>query len=410
MGANTEDKIMALDRINIEAHIDQLNEDTKPLWGILTPQHLIEHFIYLFRMSVGEIKEKTVTPADKLPAYQASLHYDRRLPKNFESPYLKEGSLEDLEYDSLEDAKAAFKNYFDQYEAFYQEHPAAKNDHVIYGALDKEHWGLIHAKHFDHHFRQFDLKTKVADGYVDRFIETGGIGVIEFFHPAHNSLPGRLLNAIVEALIYFSDHEHCKVILLRSGGDRTFCAGASFEELKSISNPEEGEAFFLGFANVLNAIRTNRKLVIGRVQGKAVGGGVGIASAVDYCFATKYASIKLSELGIGIGPFVIGPAVERKIGLSAFAQLSLDFTKFFTPDWAERKGIYQEVYESTEEMDRAVSTFCQNLATTNPEARRKIKSMFWEGSEFWPSIMKQRAQTSGTLVLSDFTKASLEGK
>jgi methylglutaconyl-CoA hydratase len=194
---------------------------------------------------------------------------------------------------------------------------------------------------------------------------------------------------------------------LKSGGDRTFCAGASFDELKSISNPTEGELFFSGFANVLNSIRTSKKLIIGRIQGKAVGGGVGIASAVDYCFATKYASIKLSELGIGIGPFVIGPAVERKIGLSNFAHLSLDFDKFFDAQWAKEKGLYQEVFESATEMDERVSEFCQKLAKTNPEARTAMKTTFWEGTHNWPTIMKSRAAISGTLVLSDFTKNAL---
>lgn len=398
---------MVLKRLDIEAHINQLEEKAKPLWGIMTPQHLIEHFIYLFKMSIGEIQLEAITPLDKIQAYQASLHSDRLLPKNFEAPYLQKGRPENLEYASLEDAKAAFSIYFDKYEAYYRNNQKAKNTHVIYGALDKEHWDLLLAKHFDHHFRQFDLKTKLADGYVDRYLDKGGIGVVEFFHPKHNSLPGRILRDVTAAIDYFSDHPFCQIILLKSGGNRTFCAGASFDELKSISNPNEGENFFLGFANVLNAIRTCQKLVIGRVQGKAVGGGVGIASAVDYCFASKYASIKLSELGIGIGPFVIGPAVQRKIGLSGFSHLALNYSAFFSPDWAVKKGLYQEIYNTTEEMDQAIADFCQDLTRTNPEARLKMKNMFWEGTSSWPSIMKEKAQISGTLVLSEFAQTYL---
>jgi len=297
---------MALDRKYIWDHLDFLEEDSKPLWGLMTAQHLIEHFIYVFRMSIGENTEAVVTLDDKIEIYQRSLHNERRFPKNFKSPHLKKGSVEDLEFASLSEAKVQLKKLWDRFEVLYQESPDTKNHHVIFGQMDKEHWDLMHVKHFEYHFRQFDLKSKMKDGYVDKHIDKHGVGWIEFFHPAHNSLPSELLQKIVNHINFYSQHLDCSVIVLKSGGDRTFCAGASFEELKSISNEVEGEAFFSGFANVLNAIRRSEKLVIGRVQGKAVGGGVGIASAVDYCFATKFASVKLSELGIGIGPFVIG--------------------------------------------------------------------------------------------------------
>ncbi|NNF34709.1 MAG: enoyl-CoA hydratase/isomerase family protein, partial [Saprospiraceae bacterium] len=171
-----------------------------------------------------------------------------------------------------------------------------------------------------------------------RSVERDGIAIIEFFHPAHNSLPGHLLADLRDQIMAEGYKNHINIILLKSGGDRTFCAGASFNELASIKNEAEGKHFFMGFANVINAIRACGKIVVGRIQGKAVGGGVGIAAACDYAIATKYASVKLSELAVGIGPFVIGPAVERKIGLSAFSQMALNATEWQTAQWAKSKG------------------------------------------------------------------------
>jgi len=197
------------------------------------------------------------------------------------------------------------------------------------------------------------------------------------------------------------------VIILKSGGDRTFCAGASFNELVAIKDEEEGKQFFMGFANVINACRLCPKLIIGRVQGKAVGGGVGVAAATDYCLATKYASIKLSELVVGIGPFVVGPAVERKIGKPAFTQLTLDANEFKSAEWAKSKGLYTEVLESTEALDERVLQFAEELCERNPQARAAIKKVFWEGTENWDQLLSDRAAISGLLVLSDFTKVAL---
>jgi methylglutaconyl-CoA hydratase len=198
------------------------------------------------------------------------------------------------------------------------------------------------------------MTEKVLLGHVSTTIDNG-VGTIEFFHPSHNSLPGKLLSQLTNAIDEAGQNDEIKVVVLKSGGDRTFCAGASFDELISIEDYDQGKRFFMGFANVINAMRKCPKFIIGRIQGKAVGGGVGLASATDYCMATKYASVKLSELAIGIGPFVVGPAVERKVGTSGMTQLAIDATSWQTADWAKQKGLYTEVFDSAGELDGAIS-------------------------------------------------------
>jgi len=235
------------------------------------------------------------------------------------------------------------------------------------------------------------------------------VGYIEFFHPAHNSLPGNLLSELARSITNAGEDDSIKVIVLKSGGERTFCAGASFEELVSIDNDETGKVFFSGFANVINAMRKCPKFIIGRIQGKTVGGGVGLASATDYCMATKFASIKLSELNVGIGPFVVGPAVQRKLGLSAMSQIAIDANTFYSAEWAKNKGLFTEVYETTEALDEAVIAFAENLCTYNQKAMVEMKTMFWRGTEDWDQLLIQRAKISGRLVLSDFTKDKLQG-
>jgi len=205
--------------------------------------------------------------------------------------------------------------------------------------------------------------------YVKQTLCVNGICEIEFFHPKHNSLPSYILALLSETIIKAGEDSDVKVIVLKSGGDRTFCAGASFDELISINDLETGKRFFMGFANVINACRKCPKLIIGRVQGKAVGGGVGVAAASDYCFATKYASVKLSELNVGIGPFVVGPAVRRKIGVSAMSQLTINANEFKPAEWAKDKGLYAAVFESAEEMDAAVTKLAAYLIGTNPQAQ-----------------------------------------
>lgn len=247
----------------------------------------------------------------------------------------------------------------------------------------------------------------MSDPHVKQHIENG-ISTIEFFHPAHNSLPGDILAKLAATITEAGENDAVKVIVLKSGGDRTFCAGASFKELININDAETGRVFFSGFANVINAMRKCPKFIIGRVQGKTVGGGVGVASATDYCMASKFASIKLSELNVGIGPFVVGPAVERKLGLTGMSQIAIDANTFYDADWARQKGLYAQVYESTEALDEAVQAFAENLCNYNPEAMREMKKIMWTGTDNWDELLAERAAISGRLVLSEFTKETLK--
>lgn len=244
-------------------------------------------------------------------------------------------------------------------------------------------------------------------GNVTFEINEKGIATIEFFHPMSNSLPGKVLNKLANTITELGNKENVKVIILKSAGDRAFCAGASFDELISIDDMETGKVFFSGFANVINAARKCPKLIIGRVQGKAVGGGVGMASAVDYCYATKFAAVKLSELAVGIGPFVVGPAVERKIGTSAMSMLAINATEWYPAEWAKEKSLYAEIFDSIEAMDEAIDVLANKLAQSNPEAMSMLKKVFWEGTEHWDTLLSERAAMSGKLVLSDFTRNAI---
>ncbi|HET6245836.1 MAG: enoyl-CoA hydratase/isomerase family protein [Bacteroidetes bacterium] len=230
-----------------------------------------------------------------------------------------------------------------------------------------------------------------------------GIGTISFFHPQSNSLPGTLLKAIAHEITALGNNSDTKVIILKSEGEKTFCAGASFDELIGIDSLEKGKEFFSGFAGIINAMRKAPQFIIARVQGKAVGGGVGIASAADYAFATEQASVKLSELAVGIGPFVVGPAVARKIGTAAFQALSINATKWQSAQWAKENGLYSEVFSDTYKMDNAIDELAQILSKSNPEAMSMLKKVFWEGTENWDELLIDRAEISGKLVLSDFT-------
>lgn len=248
------------------------------------------------------------------------------------------------------------------------------------------------------------MSNSTTSGKVDISTDVAGVTTVSFFHPSHNSLPGSLLNELADTISEAGQDAKTRLIVLKSEGDRTFCAGASFDELMTIKTQEQGLAFFSGFARVINACRKSGKIIIGRVQGKAIGGGVGVAAAIDYCFATRFAAVKLSELAVGIGPFVVGPAVERKIGLAAFTQLSLDASEFRTAEWALEKGLYAGIYDSVEEMDEAVQAFAAKLAAYSPDALKAMKEVFWQGTEHWDELLVQRASISGRLVLSDFTR------
>ncbi|MBL0146020.1 MAG: enoyl-CoA hydratase/isomerase family protein [Chitinophagaceae bacterium] len=235
-----------------------------------------------------------------------------------------------------------------------------------------------------------------------------GITTIEFFHPQSNSLPGKILETLAKEIHFAGTHNETKVIILKSAGDKTFCSGASFDELMAIKNEAEGLKFFSGFAHVINAIRKCPKLIIGRIQGKCVGGGVGLAASVDYAIATDKADVKLSELAVGIGPFVVGPAVERKIGTSAFTTLAIDAGMWRNSDWAKRKGLFSEMHESVENMDEAIFRLSNTLAHSSPQAMAEMKKIFWKGTEHWDELLIERAKISGQLVLSSFTKNAIE--
>ena len=245
-----------------------------------------------------------------------------------------------------------------------------------------------------------------SNGYVNTELDHG-IATIEFFHPASNSLPAKILSDLAKSIEKAGQDERVKVIILRSAGTGAFCAGASFDELVAIDNEQNGKKFFMGFANVINAIRKSHKFVIGRIHGKAVGGGVGLASACDYTIATDNASIKLSELAIGIGPFVVGPAVERKIGTSCYSTLTIDATEWRSAEWGKKHALYSELYKNAEELDDAVRQLAEKLAHSNPEAMAMLKKVFWAGTEHWDSLLEDRAAMSGKLVLSQFTRNAI---
>ena len=234
------------------------------------------------------------------------------------------------------------------------------------------------------------------------------IATVEFGHPASNSFPGELLQRLTDEFNKLSDHPEVSIIILKSEGEGAFCAGASFDELLAVSNLEEGAIFFAGFANVINAMRNCSKLIIGRIHGKAVGGGVGLASACDYALATEGSAIKLSEFTIGIGPFVIAPAVERKMGKAALAEMTLAAHEWKNAYWAKEKGLYAKVFENVKELDNELEIFSSKLASYNPEALNEMKKVLWEGTENWGTLLAERAKISGRLVLSDFTKQALE--
>jgi methylglutaconyl-CoA hydratase len=240
------------------------------------------------------------------------------------------------------------------------------------------------------------------EAFVNSEIKNG-IATVTFFHPQSNSMPGTQLRNLATEIEKVGKDDSAKVIVLKSEGEKAFCAGASFDELIAIIDLEIGKKFFSGFAMVINAMRKAPKFIIARVQGKAVGGGVGIASSADYAFATDSASIKLSELAVGIGPFVVGPAVERKVGTAAFCQLTINATEWQSAQWAKEKGLYAELFENSDEMDKSIEALTTKLAASNPEAMALLKKVMWEGTDNWDQLLIERAGMSGQLVLSEFT-------
>lgn len=246
-----------------------------------------------------------------------------------------------------------------------------------------------------------------TEGYVKLEV-ANGLATIVFFHPKGNSMPSTQLARLADAIREAGENNQARLILLKSDGEKAFCAGANFDELLAITNEAEGKKFFMGFAHVINAIRTAGKLVICRVQGKCVGGGVGIAAAADYTLATEQAEVKLSELAVGLGPFVVGPAVERKLGLSAFSQLTIDAGNFRSAAWAKENNLFANVFPDIATLDAAVDQLVQTLLASNPEAMAELKKVFWEGTEDWDQLLQSRAETSGRLVLSEFSREFLK--
>ncbi len=246
----------------------------------------------------------------------------------------------------------------------------------------------------------------MQESYV-KYCVANNIGVIEFFTPQHNSLPAKILSQLAETITAAGKDNESKVLILQSGGDKTFCAGANFDELLLIENEEQGLEFFSGFANVINSMRECPKFIIGRIQGKAIGGGAGLASSCDYCYATVHAQIKLSELAVGIGPFVVGPTVERKIGTTAAYELAIDANNFRSAQWAKEKGLFAEVFDTIESMDKAIDKLAATLATSSPDAMKEIKKIFWKGTEHWSELLKERAAISGRLILTSHAKNAI---
>jgi methylglutaconyl-CoA hydratase len=246
---------------------------------------------------------------------------------------------------------------------------------------------------------------------MDAFVRSdiqNGIGTITFFHPQSNSMPGTQLRNLAAEIEKLGKDNAVKVIVLKSEGEKAFCAGASFDELISIKDIETGLHFFSGFAMVINAMRKAPKFIIARIQGKAVGGGVGIAASADYAVAHESASVKLSELAVGIGPFVVGPAVQRKVGTSAFCQLTINASEWQSAQWAREKGLYTELCATLPELDAKITSLAEKLSSSNPEAMQMLKKVMWEGTETWDALLLERAGMSGKLVLSDFTVKAIQ--
>ncbi len=244
-------------------------------------------------------------------------------------------------------------------------------------------------------------------GYVRTDITPDGVAHVIFYHPNHNSLPSRLLAELAAAFDAAGQNPAAKVVVLRSADHKTFCAGASFDELVAIEDYNTSLRFFSGFGTVINAMRRCPKIVIGRIHGKAVGGGVGLAAATDFCMASQWASVRLSELAVGFGPFVIGPAVERKVGPAAFAQMALNPSEWFTADWGKNKNLFQEAFDTVEQLDAYLAHFTHKLCSYSPEALTELKKVFWQGTEHWDTLLHERAAISGRLALSEFTKQAI---
>ena len=246
----------------------------------------------------------------------------------------------------------------------------------------------------------------MKDGFVNLKIASK-IATLSFFHPQSNSMPSYLLKELIEKFDSLSEDESVNVIVLKSEGEKAFCAGASFDELMEIDNFDDGKKFFMNFANLINMIRKCKKIVIGRIHGKVVGGGVGLVSVCDYTLATENASLRLSELALGLGPFVVGPPIERKIGKEAFVEMSLD-CEWRTAEWAKQHGFYHDIFSTVEELDENINNFSTKLSERSLDALTSLKKVFWEGTDHWDKLLEERAENSGRLVVSEHTRKFIE--
>jgi methylglutaconyl-CoA hydratase len=242
-------------------------------------------------------------------------------------------------------------------------------------------------------------------GYVERRV-TDGIASVRFGHPKGNSLPAAVLRDLAAAIGEVAAHDEVRLIVVSSFGDGPFCGGASFDELTAIADEASGKEFFMGFARVILAMTRARQPILTRVQGKVVGGGVGVVAASDYVVATENASLRLSEVALGIGPFVVGPAIERKVGVGAFAGMAID-GEWRDARWGESHGLYATVYDTTKAMDGSLEIFARTMAALNPDALSQIKRITWAGTDHWPTLLEERAALSGRLVLSEYTRAAI---
>jgi methylglutaconyl-CoA hydratase len=251
------------------------------------------------------------------------------------------------------------------------------------------------------------MTTPIDEGTVDTLVRDQ-VSWITFSHPQHNSLPANQLERLTKSILHEGSNPASQVIVLQSAGERTFCAGANFQELASVRTLEEGTEFFMGFARLILSIRDCGKLVIGRIQGKAVGGGVGLVAATDYCMATKWASIRLSELSLGIGPYVIEPAIRRRAGSASFMKLALNPAEWQTAAWARDQGLYQEYFDQTGQMDDYLRRYLIRITEYSPQALKEIKKLLWEGTEAWPDLLSARARKSASLLLQEGTQLFLK--
>ena len=233
-----------------------------------------------------------------------------------------------------------------------------------------------------------------------------GVATVRFGHPKGNSLPGAILRELATQVRRAGEDPSARVIVLRSEGQGPFCAGASFDELVAIDGPARGREFFSGFAGVILAMIRAPKFVVARVHGKTTGGGVGLVAASDYAIATTGAACKLSELAVGIGPFVVGPVIEKRIGAAAFGQMAVD-ADWRDAQWAHARGLYARLVDGIAELDGTLEAFARRLAGFNPEAMAEIKRITWQGTEDWDGLLAERAEISGRLVLSEFTRSAI---